>query len=80
MRESSQNENLILIEENQTNENEMYIEKHVERIEGENAQTKNNKVEENGKQIMKFFLQKLHVQRKFMEGKTKFFYVRHFIV
>ncbi len=52
MGESSQNENFILIEENQTNENEMYIEKHVERIEGENAQTKNNKVEENGKQII----------------------------
>jgi hypothetical protein len=45
----------------------MYIEKHMERIEGENAQTKNSKVEENGKQIMNFFLQKLHVQRKFVE-------------
>jgi hypothetical protein len=29
------NEILILIEGNQTNENEMYIEKHVERIESE---------------------------------------------
>jgi hypothetical protein len=37
MGESSQNENLILIEENQTNENEMYIEKHVERGENENV-------------------------------------------
>jgi hypothetical protein len=80
MGESSQNENLILIEENQTNENEMYIEKHVEIIEGENAQTKNNKVQENGKQIMNFFFAKIHVQRKFVEGKTKKNYVRHFIV
>jgi hypothetical protein len=50
MGESHQNENLILIEKNQTNENEMYIEKHVERGESENVQTKNNKVEENGEQ------------------------------
>jgi hypothetical protein len=64
MGESSQNENFILIEENQTNENEMYIEKHVERIEGENAQTKNNKVEENGKQIMKFFFAKITCSKK----------------
>jgi hypothetical protein len=41
---------LILIEENETNENEMYIEKHVERIETENMQIKNNKVEGNGEQ------------------------------
>jgi hypothetical protein len=32
MGKSSQNENLILIEENETNENEMYIEKHVKRV------------------------------------------------
>jgi hypothetical protein len=31
------NENLILIEENQTNENEMYIEKHAEKGESENV-------------------------------------------
>jgi hypothetical protein len=37
MGESSQNEILILIEGNQTNENEMYIEKHVEIIDSENA-------------------------------------------
>jgi hypothetical protein len=37
-----------LIEENQTNENEMYIEEHVKRVEGVNMQTKNRKVEENG--------------------------------
>jgi hypothetical protein len=36
MGESNQNENLISIEENQTNENEMYIDEHVERIESEN--------------------------------------------
>ncbi len=53
MGQSSQNENLILIEENQTNENEMYIEKDVERRESENVQTQNNKVEENGEKIMK---------------------------
>jgi hypothetical protein len=44
MGESSQNENLILIEENQTNENEMYIEKHVEKVENENVQAENNRV------------------------------------
>jgi hypothetical protein len=32
MGELNQNEILILIEENQTNENEMYIKEHVERI------------------------------------------------
>jgi hypothetical protein len=47
MGESSQNENLILIEENQTNENEMYIEEDVERGESENVQTKNSRVERN---------------------------------
>jgi hypothetical protein len=31
MGESNQNEKLILIEENETNENEMNIEKHLER-------------------------------------------------
>jgi hypothetical protein len=41
MGEPSQNENLILIEENETNENEMNIEEHVERVENENVQTKN---------------------------------------
>jgi predicted phage tail protein len=63
MGESSQNENLILIEKNQTNENEMYTEKHVERIESENVQTKNDRVEENEEK-----LQKLHVQRKNWRG------------
>ncbi len=41
MGESNQNEILILIEENQTNENEMAIEKDVERGESENVQTEN---------------------------------------
>ncbi len=54
----SQNENLILIEENQANENEMYIKKHVEKVANENVQTKNNKVEKNGEQIMKENLKK----------------------
>jgi hypothetical protein len=49
MGESNQNEMLILIDENHTNENEMDIEENVERGESENVQTKNNKVQENGK-------------------------------
>jgi hypothetical protein len=47
MGESSQNENLILIEENQTNEKGMYIEEDVERGESENVQTQNSRVEGN---------------------------------
>jgi hypothetical protein len=39
MGESNQNEILILIEENQTNENEMYIKEHVEKVENKNVQT-----------------------------------------
>ncbi len=35
-----------MIEKNQSNENEMYIEEDVERIESENVQTENSKVEE----------------------------------
>jgi hypothetical protein len=52
MGESNQNEILILIEENETNENEMNIEKHVEKVESGNAQIENSRVEENGEQIM----------------------------
>ncbi len=63
MGESIQNENLILIEENQTNENEMDIEEVVERGENENVQTKNSKVEKKCKQIMNFFLQKKILER-----------------
>jgi hypothetical protein len=48
MGELTQNENLFLIEKNQTNENEMYIEEHVEKVKCANVQTENNKVEENG--------------------------------
>jgi len=65
MGESSQNEKLIFIQENETNENEIDIEEGGERGESENLQTKNSKVEEIGKQIMKKKLQQLHVQRKF---------------
>jgi len=42
MGESSQNENLILIEENENIENEMNIQKHVEKVENENVQTENS--------------------------------------
>jgi hypothetical protein len=48
-----------LIEENQTNDNEMYIEKHVEKVKSETVQTKNSKVEKNGEQIMKKNLEKV---------------------
>jgi hypothetical protein len=61
---SCQSETLILIEENETNENEMNIEKLVEKVESEYVQIENSRVEENGEQIMKTKLQKLHVQRK----------------
>jgi hypothetical protein len=37
MGESSQNQILILIQENETNKNEMNIEKHVEKLEHENV-------------------------------------------
>jgi hypothetical protein len=53
MGESNQNENLILIEENKTNENEMNIEKHVKIIESGNVQIENNRVEKNGEQKIK---------------------------
>jgi hypothetical protein len=49
MGESSQNEILILIEENHTNENEMDIEKDVQRRTNENVQIDSSKVEENAK-------------------------------
>ncbi len=42
MGEKSQNKILILIEENETIENEINIEKHVEKVESENVQTKNS--------------------------------------
>jgi len=40
MGKSNENENLILIEENETNENEMHIEEHVEKVESGNVQTR----------------------------------------
>jgi hypothetical protein len=49
----------------------MDIEEDVERGASEDMQTKKNKVEENGKQIMKKKLQKLHVQRKFWRGHNR---------
>jgi hypothetical protein len=57
-----------LIEENQTNENEMDIEEVVERGENEKVQTNNRKVEKIWKQIIKKNLEKLHVQRNFWRG------------
>jgi hypothetical protein len=77
MGKSSQNENLILIDENETNENEMYVEKHVERVESENMQTKNSKVEENGEQIMK---KDYMFKEKFGEVIIEILYVGHSIV
>jgi hypothetical protein len=68
MGELSQNETLILIEENEIDENEMNIEEHVKRVESGNVQTKNNRVEKNGEKIMKKILQKLYVQRKIWRG------------
>jgi len=41
MGKSSQNENLILIEKNETNENEMNIENHVEKVVNGNVQIEN---------------------------------------
>ncbi len=49
----------------------MDIEEDVERGESENVQTKNSRIEKNGKQIMKKNLQKLHVQRKFWRGHNR---------
>jgi hypothetical protein len=43
----------------------------VERVESENMQIENSKVEENGEQIMKKNLQRLHVQRKIWRGHNR---------
>jgi hypothetical protein len=59
-----------LIEET-SNENEMNIEKYLERVESGNVETKNSRVEKNGEQIMKKVLQKLHVQRKIWRSHKK---------
>ncbi len=48
MGKSNENEILILIEENETDENEMNIEKHVEKVINGNVQTKNCRVKKNG--------------------------------
>jgi len=47
-----------LIEENETNQNEMNIGEYEERTKNGNVQTKNNKVFKNGEQIMNFFLER----------------------
>jgi hypothetical protein len=44
-----------LIEENETNQNEMNIEEYVDRTKNGNLQTKYNKGKKNGEQIMKKF-------------------------
>jgi mannitol-1-phosphate/altronate dehydrogenase len=71
MGELSQNEILILIKKIQTNENEIYIEEHVERVENENVQTKNSRIEENGEQIMKKYCKNYMFKEKFGKGITK---------
>jgi len=71
MGESTQNEILILIEENLKNENEMYTKKDVEKGKCANVQIENNIIEENREQIMKKKFQKLYVQRKFCRGHNK---------
>jgi hypothetical protein len=45
----------------------MYIENHVERGESENVQIENNRVEENGEQIMKKCFAKIICLEKFLE-------------
>jgi len=69
-----------LIEENQTNENEMDIEEDAGRGESENVQIENNKVEENGKQIMKKICKNHLFKEIFGEDIIKILYVGHFIV
>ncbi len=49
----------------------MYIEEHVERVENENVQTKNSKVEENGEQIMKKYCKNYMFKENFGKGMTK---------
>jgi len=72
MGELSQNKNLILIEEeNENNQNEMNIEKYVERVESGNVQIENYRIEENVEQIMKKDLQKLYIQRKIWRGHNR---------
>jgi len=62
------------------NQNEVNIEKCVERIKNGNAQTKTNKVEKNVKQIMKKTTKFYIFKEKFGEIITKLLYVGHFIV
>jgi hypothetical protein len=52
----------------------------VKKVESENVQTKNSKVEKNVEQIMKFFWKNYIFKEKSRENIIKMFYVRHFIV
>ncbi len=66
MGQSSQNENLILIEdENETNWNEMNIEEYVEKVKNGNVQIKKN---QSWRKCDECFLQKLHIQTKMWGG------------
>jgi N-methylhydantoinase B/oxoprolinase/acetone carboxylase alpha subunit len=51
----------------------MNIKEHVEKVESENVQTLKKRIEQNGEQIMKKKLQKLHVQRKIWRGHNIIF-------
>jgi glycine/serine hydroxymethyltransferase len=51
----------------------MYIEEHVERIESENVQTKNSRVEKNGEQLMKKYCKNYTFKFFFGKGITIFF-------
>ncbi len=66
----NQNDDVILIDENETNQNEMNIGKYVERTKNGNVQTKNNKVKK-----------KWGTNNEFFFGKAiiKMLYVGHFI-
>jgi glycine/serine hydroxymethyltransferase len=59
--------------ESSQNENEMYIEEHVERIGSENVQTKNSRVEKNGEQLMKKYCKNYTFKFFFGKGITIFF-------
>jgi hypothetical protein len=58
MGESSQNENLIMIEdENKSNGNEMNTKENVEKSKIRNVQIENNRIKQNEEQRMNFFSQ-----------------------
>jgi hypothetical protein len=81
MGELSQNKNLILIEEeNENNQNEMNIEKYVERVGRGNVQIENYIIEENVEQIMKKNCKHYTFKGKIGKSIIKLFYVRDFIM